>query len=88
MIMKPKLLDTIALLVNIPHDRLSLVEPEVGLSVGLPVGLVGTIVHIHPANGDTPKYMVEFSDSQGREEAMVTLDASELVVLQYELVAV
>ena len=87
MIMKPKLLDTIALLVHVSHDRLSLMEPEIRLSAGLPVGLVGTIVHIHQPEGEAPKYWVEFSDAEGREEAMATLDESELVVLQYELAA-
>ncbi|MEB3295874.1 MAG: DUF4926 domain-containing protein [Synechococcales bacterium] len=85
--MKPKLLDTIALLVPISHDRLSLVESGIQLSGGLPVGLVGTIVHIHHPEGETPKYWVEFSDAEGREEAMATLDETELVVLQYELAA-
>ncbi len=83
--MQPKLLDTIALLVNIPTDRLSLVEDEHLLVSGLPIGLVGTIVHIHH-RGEAPlQYLVEFSNSQGQEEAMATLDGQQFVVLQYEL---
>jgi hypothetical protein len=45
--MLPKLLDTIALVVNLPHDRLSLVEPTDRLPERLPIDLVGTIVHIY-----------------------------------------
>jgi hypothetical protein len=80
---QPKLLDTIALITNIPRDRLSLVEPSDRPLENLPIGLVGTIVHIYDT---TPsKYLIEFSDTQGREEAMATLDAQEFVLLQYEL---
>jgi hypothetical protein len=40
-------------------------------------------VHIYDT---TPsKYLIEFSDTQGREEAMATLDEQEFVLLQYEL---
>lgn len=63
--MEPKLLDTIALLVNVPTDHLSLVENENQLVSGLPVGLVGTIVHIHEK--EPLKYLVEFSNAQGQE---------------------
>ncbi len=83
-----KLLDTVALLVKIPTQRLSLVEekdiPDVG---ALPPGLVGTIVHIYTQPEQTPQYLVEFSDSHGREYAMATLQAQEFLVLQYELSA-
>jgi Domain of unknown function (DUF4926) len=81
--MPPKLLDTIALITTIPRDRLSLVEPSDRPLENLPIGLVGTIVHIYDT---TPsKYLIEFSDTQGREEAMATLDAQEFVLLQYQL---
>ena len=86
--MDPKLLDTIALLVNVPTDHLSLVEDENLLASGLPIGLVGTIVHIYQQEKETLKYLVEFSNAQGQEEAMATLDGQQFVVLQYELVAV
>jgi hypothetical protein len=40
-------------------------------------------VHIYDT---TPsKYLIEFSDTKGREEAMATLDAQEFVLLQYEI---
>jgi hypothetical protein len=83
--MQPKLLDTIALVVNVPHDRLSLVEPTDRPLEQLPIGLVGTIVHIYDQDAAPSKYLVEFSDAEGREEAMATLDGQEFVVLQYEL---
>jgi hypothetical protein len=81
--MRPKRLDTIALLTTIPHDRLSLVEPSDRPLENLPIGLVGTIVHIYDT---TPsQYPIEFSDTQGREEATATLDQQEFILLQYEL---
>jgi hypothetical protein len=83
--MQPKLLDTIALVVNVPHDRLSLVEPTDRPLEQLPIGLVGTIVHIYEQDAAPSQYLVEFSDAEGREEAMATLDGQEFVVLQYEL---
>jgi Domain of unknown function (DUF4926) len=83
--MPPKLLDTIALIINIPHDRLSLVEAPDRPLEQLPIGLVGTIVHIYEQDSAPSKYLVEFSDAEGREEAMATLDGEEFVVLQYEL---
>jgi hypothetical protein len=83
--MQPNLLDTIALIVNIPHDRLSLVESTACPLDRLPIGLVGTIVHIYEQNAAPSRYLVEFSDTEGHEEAMATLDEQEFVVLQYEL---
>jgi Domain of unknown function (DUF4926) len=85
--MEPKLLDTIALLVNVPPTNLSLVEGKNLLESGLPIGLVGTIVYIHQREKETSQYLVEFSNSQGQEEAMATLDGQQFVVLQYELAA-
>jgi Domain of unknown function (DUF4926) len=86
--MLPKLLDTVALVVNIPRDRLSLVEPPDRLLESLPIGLVGTIVHMYEQNAAPSQYLVEFSDAEGREEAMATLGSQEFVVLQYELAVV
>jgi Domain of unknown function (DUF4926) len=85
--MKPKLLDTVALVADIYHDRLSLVEQTDRALERLPIGLVGTIVHIYEEDVVPSRYLVEFSDSEGREEAMATLDSREFVVLQYELAA-
>jgi Domain of unknown function (DUF4926) len=83
--MLPKLLDTVALVVNISRDRLSLVEPPDRLLESLPIGLVGTIVHIYKQDAAPSQYLVEFSDAEGREEAMAILSSPEFVVLQYEL---
>lgn len=88
MMSQPKLLDTIALLAEIPNQRLSLVETKDIPAVGaLPAGLVGTIVHIYTQPEKPPHYLVEFSDSHGCEYAVATLQAQEFLVLQYELSA-
>ncbi len=84
----PKLLDTVALLSPISPDRLTLVEAESSAVAGLPPGLVGTIVHIYRPDALPPQYLVEFSDSQGREYAMATLLAQDFLVLQYKLAVV
>jgi Domain of unknown function (DUF4926) len=78
-----KTLDTIANLVPIDGDRLTLVEPEYQSIQQLPVGQVGTILEIYP--GDSVCYLVEFADSKGREYAMAILQADEMLVLNYEL---
>ena len=83
---QPKLLDTIALLQDLPYERLTLTEIEPINTLGLPSGLVGTIVHIYDQS-NPPQYLAEFSDSQGCEYAMATLQESEFLVLQYDLVA-
>ena len=69
------------------NDHLPSVENDNLLVSGLPIGLVGTIGHIHQHEKEPLKYLVEFSNAQGQEEAMTTLDGQQLVVLQYELVA-
>ncbi|HEY9826809.1 MAG TPA: DUF4926 domain-containing protein [Stenomitos sp.] len=83
---QPKLLDTIALLQALPYERLTLTETESMHSMGLPSGLVGTIVHVHDQI-NPPQYLIEFSDSQGCEYAMATLQETEFLVLQYDLIA-
>jgi hypothetical protein len=80
-----KLLDTVALLKDLPAERLTLIAPDYPLT-GLPIGLVGTIVHVQEHDHEL-LYLVEFSDSNGCEYAMATLRASELLVLRYELIA-
>jgi Domain of unknown function (DUF4926) len=84
--MQPKLLDTIALLQDLPYDRLTLTELESDNTFGFPSGLVGTIVHVYDQT-NPPQYLIEFADSQGCEYAMPTLQVSEFLVLQYDLVA-
>ena len=81
---QPKLLDTVAILNNLPGDRLALVEPDVQGVDYLPTGLVGTIVHVFERS-DEAHYLIEFSDSQGREYATATLAPTEFLVLHQEL---
>ncbi len=77
------LLDTIATLKPIPVHRLTLVEPEYQAISHLPTGQVGTIVEIY--RDDSPRYLVEFADLQGREYAMAVLRTDEVLALHYEL---
>ncbi|MEL7357522.1 MAG: DUF4926 domain-containing protein [Cyanobacteria bacterium J06560_6] len=78
-----KSLDTIANINPIPIERLTLVEPEYQSISYLPTGQVGTIVEIY--EGETPQYLVEFADLQGREYAMALLQKSEVLAIRYEL---
>jgi hypothetical protein len=80
----PKLLDTVALLTDIPVERLTLLEPAYSAIRALPSGLIGTIVEVYE-QGQSLFYRVEFSDSQGCEYALAILKASEILVLQSEL---
>ncbi|NJR65589.1 MAG: DUF4926 domain-containing protein [Leptolyngbyaceae cyanobacterium CRU_2_3] len=80
----PKLLDTVALLKDIPANRLTLLEPAYASVSHLPAGLIGAIVEVYEQRGDR-FYQVEFSDAQGCEYAMATLNAEELLVLQSEV---
>ncbi len=81
---KIEVLDTVATLKSIAADRLTLVEPEYESITTLPVGLVGTVVEVY-GNGESRKYLVEFSDPEGCEYAMAILNADEILVLQYEV---
>lgn len=81
---QPKLLDTVALLQDIPAERLTLVEPDYASVTKLPTGLIGTVVEVYDRE-QTPHYLIEFADSQGREYAMAVLQAHELLVLHPEL---
>ena len=76
-------LNTIANLKPIARDRLTLVEPEYQSIQQLPIGQVGTILEVYP--GDSPRYLVEFADLQGREYAMAVLQPDEILALHYEL---
>ena len=76
-------LDTIANIKPIARDRLTLVEPEYESIQQLPIGQVGTILKIYP--GESPRYLVEFADLQGREYAMAVLQPDEVIALHYEL---
>jgi hypothetical protein len=68
-----KLFDTVANLKPIPVDQLTLLESEYQNIQTLPIGQVGKIVEIYEI--DSPRYLVEFSDLQGREYAMAVLSA-------------
>jgi hypothetical protein len=76
-------LDTIANVKPIARDRLTLVEPEYQSIQQLPIGQVGTILEVYP--GESPRYLVEFADLQGREYAMAMLQPDEVLALHYEL---
>ncbi|UIE37321.1 DUF4926 domain-containing protein [Leptodesmis sichuanensis] len=76
-------LDTVANIKPIARDRLTLVEPEYQSIQQLPIGQVGTIVEIYP--GESPRYLVEFADLQGREYAMAVLQPTEVLALHYDL---
>ena len=81
---QPKLLDTVALLKDLPSERLTLVEPELTAVDHLPSGLVGTIVHVYERDNNE-YYLVEFADAQGREYAMAILLGNEVLALHHEL---
>ncbi|MBD2603660.1 DUF4926 domain-containing protein [Scytonema hofmannii FACHB-248] len=81
---KLKLLATVALLNPISIERLTLVESDSTSIESLPSGQVGTILEVYE-QGEECYYLVEFADTQGREYAMATLTADELLVLHYEL---
>lgn len=80
---KLKLLDTVATLYPVPIERLTLLEADYTFIESLPSGQVGTIVEVYEE--EEYHYLVEFADTQGREYAMATLRADELLVLHYEL---
>ncbi|NES64735.1 MAG: DUF4926 domain-containing protein [Okeania sp. SIO2D1] len=46
--------------------------------------MLDTVVEVYEKGGEK-QYLVEFADSQGREYAMATLKADELLPLHYEL---
>ena len=81
---QPKLLDTVAILADLPSERLALVNPEFSSIDHLPIGLVGTIVHVFQQDNNE-HYLIEFADAQGREYATATLAANEFLVLHQEL---
>lgn len=76
-------LDTVANLMPIARDRLTLIEPEFESIQRLPVGQVGTVLEVY--EGETLCYLVEFADLEGREYAMAVLMPNEVLPLHYEL---
>jgi hypothetical protein len=76
-------LDTVANLMPIARDRLTLIEPEFELIQQLPVGQVGTVLEIYEE--ECLCYLVEFADLEGREYAMAVLRPDEVLPLHYEL---
>ncbi len=81
---KIKLFDTVAIINSVPLERLTLVELNDIFIQNLPPGQVGTVVEVYQG-AENCQYLVEFADTQGREYAMATLRADELLVLYYEL---
>lgn len=79
------LLDVITNTRPIPVERLTLVEPEYEHIQVLPAGQVGTIVSVYGEDSPRPQYLIEFADSQGREYAMATLRAEEVLAIRFEL---
>jgi hypothetical protein len=82
---KIKLFDTVAIINPVLIERLTLVEPDYTSIQNLPTGQVGTVVEVYEG-AEYSQYLVEFSDTQGREYAMATLREDELLVLHYELI--
>ena len=76
-------LDTVANLMPIARDRLTLIEPEFESIQQLPVGQVGTVLEIYEE--ESLCYLVEFADLEGREYAMEVLRPDEVLPLHYEL---
>jgi hypothetical protein len=76
-------LDTVANLMPIARDRLTLVEPEFDAIQQLPTGQVGTVLEIY--EGEDLGYLVEFADLEGREYAMAVLKPDEVLPLHYDL---
>ncbi len=79
-----KLFDVVALLKPISSNLLTLIDPEYDSIEYLPKGQIGTVVEIDELEGKL-YYLIEFSDNQGCEYAMVRLTEIELLVLQEEL---
>jgi hypothetical protein len=71
--------DTIANLMPVARDHLTLLEPEYQEIQQLPIGQVGTILEVYL--GESPRYLVEFADLQGREYAMAILQPTEILAL-------
>lgn len=81
---KNQLLDTVALIKQIPRARLTLVDDDYEDIESLPPGQVGTIVEVYE-RAEGCQYLIEFSDKTGCEYAMAILKAEEFLVLHYEL---
>jgi hypothetical protein len=75
--------DVVANLTPIDRNRLTLVESEYESIQQLPIGQVGTVLEVY--SGESPRYLVEFADPQGREYAMAILQHTEVLALHCEL---
>jgi|GEM_PF-294644 hypothetical protein len=87
---KPKLLDVVATLIPIPMERLALIENTYRSLKDLRRGMVGTIIEVYE-EGQSPRglkqetfYLVEFTDLEGNEYAVVNLRAEEILILHYD----
>jgi hypothetical protein len=87
---KPKLLDVVATLIPIPMERLALIENTYRYLKDLRRGMVGTVIEVYE-EGQSPQgnkqetfYLVEFTDLEGNEYAIVNLRAEEILILHYD----
>jgi hypothetical protein len=76
-------LETVANLQAIPKERLMLLAPEYQTLQYLPIGQVGTVLEVY--GEQSPQYLVEFADLDGREYAMATLQPHEVLALHYAI---
>jgi hypothetical protein len=88
---KPKLLDVVATLVPIPMERLALIENTYKDLKDFRRGMVGTIIEVYEedlysTNNSQQEtfYLVEFTDLEGNEYAVVNLRAEEILILHYD----
>ncbi|NJL89107.1 MAG: DUF4926 domain-containing protein [Coleofasciculaceae cyanobacterium SM2_1_6] len=87
---KPKLLDVVATLIPIPMERLALIENTYKHLKDLRRGMVGTVIEVYEEGSSSKDlkqenfYLVEFTDLEGNEYAVVNLRAEEILILHYD----
>lgn len=88
---KPKLLDVVATLIPVPMERLALIENTYKDLKDFRSGMVGTIIEVYAETAESIKenkqetfYLVEFTDLEGNEYAVVNLKAEEILILHYD----
>ncbi len=88
---KPKLLDVVATLIPIPMERLALLENTYKELKNFRRGMVGTIIEVYEEEIESLEkskqetfYLVEFTDLEGNEYAVVNLRAEEVLILHYD----
>lgn len=88
---KPKLLDVVATLIPIPMERLALLENTYKELKSFRRGMVGTIIEVYEEERESLEkskqetfYLVEFTDLEDNEYAVVNLRAEEVLILHYD----